>query len=80
MTNGRSVPEDAPIPSPFPEGWYFIATRKQIENAKLFHREWMGEKIIAWTDGGGRICLAEAFCPHLGSSLAPDVGRRISGE
>ena len=80
MTNGRSVPEDAPIPSPFPEGWFFIATRQEIEKAKLFHREWMGEKIIAWTDAGGRICLAEAFCPHLGSSLAPDVGGRVSGD
>ena len=38
MTNGRSVPEDAPLPSPFPEGWYFIATRQEIEKAKLFHK------------------------------------------
>ena len=34
----------------------------------------MGEKIIAWFNPDGRLCLAEAFCPHLGASLWPDVG------
>ena len=75
-TRSREVRE-APIPSPFPEGWYLIAPRAVIEQAGLFHRDWMGEKIIAWIDGSGRICLAEAFCPHLGALLWPEVGGRI---
>ena len=79
MTTRSSEPDIDSLPSPFPEGWYFIATREEIERAKLFQREWMGEKIIAWTDSEGRICLAEAFCPHLGSALSADVGGRVSG-
>ena len=59
---------------PFPEGWYFIGHRKSIERAKLIEKTWMGEEIVAWADGEGRICVADAFCPHLGSHMGPTTG------
>ncbi len=68
--------EDAPLP-PFPEGWFFIETRQAIEKARLVSRTWMGEQIIAWVDGRGQICVAEAHCPHLGANLAPENGGRV---
>ena len=37
----------------------------------------MGEEIIAWCDREGRICVAEATCPHLGSHLGPGAGGRV---
>ena len=77
MTTARLAElEDIPL-SPFPEGWYFIETRQAIEKAKLVSRTWMGEEIIAWVDGEGAICVAEAHCPHLGANLAPEVGGRV---
>ncbi len=77
MTTARLAElEDSPL-SPFPEGWYFIETRQAIEKAKLVSRTWMGEEIIAWIDGEGTICVAEAHCPHLGANLAPEVGGRV---
>lgn len=75
-TAQRTDLEDAPLP-PFPEGWYFIETRQVIEKAKLISKTWMGEEIIAWTDGEGAICVAEAHCPHLGANLSPEVGGRV---
>ena len=69
--------EDAPLPSPFPEGWYFIDTRQAIEKAKLVSRMWMGHEIISWSDGQGSICVAEAHCPHLGANLSPELGGRV---
>ena len=68
------APLNAPLPSPFPEGWYFIASRREISRAKLIQKTWMGENIIAWSDESGRIGVAEAYCPHLGSDLSPDGG------
>lgn len=62
---------------PFPEGWYFIADRKSILKKKLIRKTWMGQKIIAWCDAEGQICVADAVCPHMGSSLDPDVGTRV---
>ena len=77
MTTARLTElEDVPLP-PFPEGWYFIETRQAIEKAKLVSKTWMGEQIIAWTDGQGQICVAEAHCPHLGANLSPEVGGRV---
>ena len=59
---------------PFPEGWYFVATRRSILRRKLIEKSWMGGEIVAWCDEGGRICVADAFCPHLGSHMGPSVG------
>ena len=59
---------------PFPEGWYFIGSRESIERAKLIEKTWMGEEIVAWADEEGRICVADAFCPHLGSHMGPTAG------
>ena len=65
------------LPSPFPEGWYFVESRKAIEKAGLMQKTWMGEQVVAWCDEDGRICVAESVCPHLGSELGPAAGGRI---
>ena len=64
-------------PPPFPEGWYFLARRRAVEKAKLIRKTWMGESIIIWCDDGGRICVAESHCPHLGADLGPEAGGRV---
>ena len=71
MTTRRKQPENAPIPSAFPEGWYFVASREAIVKDKLIQKPWMGQNIIVWCDENESVCVAEAFCPHLGSDLGP---------
>ncbi len=68
---------DRALPSPFPEGWYFVAGRRDVLKAKLIQKIWMGEDIVVWCDDQGRICVAEAYCPHLGSFLGPDAGASV---
>ena len=63
----------------FPEGWYFVASRQYILQEKLIERTWLGEEIVAWCDKDGRICVADSVCPHLGSSLGPEVGGKVCG-
>ena len=46
---------------------------------KLIQRTWMGENIVVWCDENGRVCVADAYCPHLGSNLGPAAGGRIRG-
>ncbi len=58
----------------FPEGWYFVANRKTVVREGLMEKTWLGEEIVAWADDDGRICVADAFCPHLGSHMGPSVG------
>lgn len=62
---------------PFPEGWYLVTTRETLRREKLIEKKWMGEDIVAWCDEEGRVCVAEAVCPHLGSDLGPKVGGKI---
>ena len=59
---------------PFPEGWYFVATRESLRAKTLIEKTWMGEQIVAWRDREGRVCVADAFCPHLGSHMGPTAG------
>ena len=63
---------------PFPEGWYFVTSRRELKkNSNLIRRTWLGEQIVAWADEMGGICVANAFCPHLGSDLGPEAGGRV---
>ena len=62
---------------PFPEGWYFIASRKTIEKEKLLRKTWLGEGIVVWCNDDGEVCVAEAVCPHLGSDLGPEAGGQV---
>ncbi len=64
---------------PFPEGWYFVASRKAVLKDKLLQKTWMGENIVVWCDDDGRVCVAEAYCPHLGADLGPGGGSICSG-
>lgn len=68
-TSGTSAPL-----VPFPEGWYFVETRRNIEKKRLLRQTWMGEEIVVWCNDSGEVCVAESVCPHLGSDLGPDAG------
>ena len=76
-TDNPNEPSGAASLFPFPEGWYFVASRKTIEKAKLLRKTWLGERIVVWCDGAGEVCVAEAVCPHLGSDLGPEAGGRV---
>ena len=65
--------------SPFPEGWYFVADRRSLDKDRLIEKTWMGEKIVIWSDESGDVCVAEAYCPHLGADLGPPAGGRVRG-
>lgn len=78
MLASRRQPAIDQLPSPFPEGWYFVATRADIRRKGLLSKVWMGEDIIVWRDDLGEICVAESHCPHLGAHLGPEAGGRVS--
>ena len=80
MVTRRREPKNLPLPSPFPEGWYFIATRQAVQKANLLQKTWMGENVVIWCDRNGQICVAEAVCPHLGADLGPAAGGCIRAD
>lgn len=62
---------------PFPEGWYYVTSARELAEDELIERTWMGEEVVVWRDDRGQICVAESECPHLGSALGPEPGGRI---
>ena len=77
MSTKRREPGKAHLPSPFPEGWYFVASRQEILKAGILAKTWLGKNIVAWCDES--VCVAEAYCPHLGSYLGPEAGACLRG-
>ncbi|MXW97050.1 MAG: Rieske 2Fe-2S domain-containing protein, partial [Acidimicrobiaceae bacterium] len=77
MQVAREEPPNTPLPAPFPEGWYFVASRRALEKARIVRKTWMGTEIVAWCDDTGQVCVAEAYCPHLGADLGPAAGGHV---
>ena len=77
MNPNPNVREEEALLYPFPEGWYFVTSRKTVEKQVLLKKTWLGEQIVVWCNGEGNICVAEAICPHLGADLGPESGGRV---
>ncbi|MCY3559381.1 MAG: Rieske 2Fe-2S domain-containing protein [Chloroflexi bacterium] len=69
--------DDTAPPSPFPVGWYLVATRASVLKHRLIAKQWMGQDIVVWSDDDGNICVADAYCPHMGSFLGPESGGSV---
>lgn len=48
---------------PFPEGWYFVASRKSILKAGLIQKTWLGQNIVAWCGVEGPSAWRRRFAP-----------------
>ena len=62
---------------PFPDGWHVIELASDLREEQLIEKTWMGTEIIVWRDRTGAVCVADAFCPHLGSHLGPSTGGTV---
>ncbi len=80
MATLRKKFEYAQYLHPFPEGWFYVASRQDLRRAKsnILRKTWMGVDVVVWSDDDGQVCVAESTCPHMGANLAPDAGGRIS--
>ena len=77
MQTSQTECNDLSLLFPFPEGWYFVASRQSILKETLIQKTWLGEQVVVWCDEEGRICMSESVCPHMGSELGPATGGRV---
>ncbi|MDP2315211.1 MAG: Rieske 2Fe-2S domain-containing protein [Pseudomonadota bacterium] len=64
--------------SPFPTGWYVVASLSELAPGALTARRFMGQEVVVYRTRAGVVCLADAFCPHLGAHLGH--GGTVEGE
>lgn len=50
--------------------WYPVAKSVEIRKDRPYGAKVLGEKIVLWRDGAGRIRALEDFCPHRGAPLS----------
>ncbi len=71
----RSIADNSYYPpGRYPEGWYLVEIARKLPAGGILEKEWMGQQIVAWRDDAGRVCVCEAYCPHLGGHLGPKGG------
>ena len=68
---------DRPEPPPIPNGWYAIASSRDLAVGDIASIIAVGRELIVYRDEFGASHVADAHCPHLGAHLG---GGRISGE
>ena len=61
----------------FPDGWFFFELSHNIPPGQLVGKQWMRRQVVGWRNHAGQICIADAFCPHLGARLSPETGGAI---
>ena len=62
---------------PFPDGWYLVEPSARLKPNQVVQKTWMGREIVAWRNGEGGVCVADAYCPHLGAHLGPKSGGTV---
>lgn len=50
--------------------WYPVAKSVEIKDSRPYGTRLLGDKIVLWRDGSGRIRCLEDFCPHRGAPLS----------
>ena len=50
--------------------WYPVAKSVEIKGARPFGTKLLGQKLVLWRDGAGKIRCLEDFCPHRGAPLS----------
>ena len=63
---------------PFPDGWWVVALSGDLRPGRALERRWMGRLIVAWRDRADAVCVADAYCPHMGARLSPSAGGRVA--
>ncbi len=53
-----------------PNQWYVILESNEVKKGKPIGFTRMGEKIVAWRDGNGKLSVMSDLCPHRGVALS----------
>jgi phenylpropionate dioxygenase-like ring-hydroxylating dioxygenase large terminal subunit len=53
-----------------PNQWYAVLESKEVPPGKVVGVTRMGEKLVFWRDGQGRVSCLRDFCPHRGVALS----------
>lgn len=50
--------------------WYPVAKSVEVKSTRPYGARLLGERVVLWRDGSGRLRCIEDFCPHRGAPLS----------
>jgi len=60
----------ASYPPPYPDGWYRLATSRELRAGELRSIECLGRQLVFWrSENGKQVHAMTSICPHLGANL-----------
>jgi len=62
----------------FPTGWFLVCFSDELDPGTVRSFQFMGQDLVAFRTESGRVCVSDAFCPHMGAHFAH--GGTIEGE
>ncbi|KAM3599705.1 uncharacterized protein V6R79_010236 [Siganus canaliculatus] len=66
------------LPPVYPNGWYRVLDSHLLERGEVKGVTVLGEQVAVFRDHSGKAHVVDAYCPHLGASLA--MGGRVMGD
>lgn len=63
---------------PYPTGWYVLSSSDELKKGDIVTRKFCGKDIVIFRTQGGKACVANAYCPHMGAHFAH--GGVVEGE
>jgi len=57
-----------PFPG-IPSGWYVVATSDELRAGSVLSKRYFGRDLVLFRTASGKICVTDAFCPHMGAHL-----------
>ena len=64
--------------TPYPDGWYYVATSKDLAPGDVKPLRCLGRDLVLFRSGSGEAVVFDAHCPHLGAHLG--VGGKVEGD
>ncbi|RWS14434.1 Rieske domain-containing protein-like protein, partial [Dinothrombium tinctorium] len=55
----------------FPNGWIPVIESQCVKQSKITAAQVCGEEVIVFRNSFGKVCVLDAYCPHLGAKFSP---------
>ena len=64
--------------SGFHRSWFPVGLASDLDDGAVIGVDFLGTRVVAYRDAGGRAVVQSAWCPHLGADLS--LGQRVEGQ
>jgi cholesterol 7-desaturase len=61
------------IPPPFPNGWFAVASSRDVKRGESMSFDCLGENFVIFRSISNKVYVLDAYCPHMGANLGKNI-------